>query len=118
MTISGFVKEEDMSDLLWFVLTGVLFVLLGFVFIMLGRQIWIKQRIDLIISYHSQKVREENKQAYCTLAGVGVLIMGIGFLLSGICIVFTQSMLAFVPMTAGVILGITLLICAVLKYNR
>ena len=118
MTISGDVNEDVMSDFIWFVITSVLFVLLGFVFVMLGRQIWKKQRIDLIISYHSQKVREENKRAYCTLAGIGVLIMGIGFLLSGICIIFTQSFLAFIPMASGVILGITLLICAVMKYNR
>ena len=74
-----------MSDLIWFVMTGVLFVLLGTIFIMLGWQIWKKQKMDLIISYHSSKVSEENRQAYCTLAGSGVLVIGIGFLLSGIC---------------------------------
>ena len=49
-----------------------------------------KQRIDLIISYHSDKVSEENRQAYCTLSGTGVLVMGFGFLLSGICTVFVH----------------------------
>lgn len=118
MTISGDVNEDVMSDFIWFVITSVLFVLLGFVFVMLGLQIWKKQRIDLIISYHSDKVREENKRAYCTLAGIGVLIMGIGFLLSGISTVFVHSILTFMPMTAGLVSGIGLLISAVMKYNR
>ena len=107
-----------MSDLIWFVMTGVLFVLLGTIFIMLGWQIWKKQKMDLIISYHSSKVSEENRQAYCTLAGSGVLVMGIGFLLSGICTALNQSVRIFVPMTAGLVIGLGLLIAAVRKYNR
>ncbi len=107
-----------MSDLAWFIITGVLFILLGLLFILLGRQIWKKQRMDLIISFHSDKVREENKQAYCTLSGRGVMIMGAGFLLSGICTAFTQSVLVFVPMTAGLVIGLTMLLSAVRKYNR
>ena len=107
-----------MSDFVWFVVIAVIFLLLGLVFIMLGLQIWEKQRIDLIISYHSDKVREENKQAYCTLAGTGLFIMGTGFLLSGISTVFVHSILTFMPMTAGLVSGIGLLISAVMKYNR
>lgn len=107
-----------MSDLAWFIITGILFALLGLLFIMLGRQIWNKQRIDLIISFHSDKVSAENKQAYCTLTGTGVLIMGIGFLLSGICTAFTQSVLVFVPMTAGLVSGLVLLISANRKYSK
>lgn len=107
-----------MRDLAWFIITGILFALLGLLFIMLGRQIWKKQRIDLIISFHSDKVSAENKQAYCTLTGTGVLIMGIGFLLSGICTAFTQSVLVFVPMTAGLVSGLILLISTNRKYSK
>ena len=107
-----------MSDLIWFVMTGVLFVLLGTIFIMLGWQIWKKQKMDLIISYHSGRVSEENRQAYCTFAGGGVLMMGIGFLLSGICTALNQSVLIFVPMTAGFVIGLGLLTAAVRKYNH
>lgn len=107
-----------MSDLIWFIVIGVLLAFLGIVFIMLGWQIWKKQRMDLIISYHSDKVRDENKQAYCTLSGSGILIMGFGFLVSGICAVFIRSAFVFVPMTAGLVLGIVLLTVAIAKYNR
>ena len=107
-----------MSDLVWFIVIGVLLAFLGIVFIMLGWKIWKKQRMDLIISYHSDKVRDENKQAYCTLSGSGILIMGFGFLVSGICAFFIRSAFVFAPMTAGLVLGIALLISAVIKYNR
>ena len=107
-----------MNDFIWFIMTGVLFFFLGIVFILLGRQIRTKQRTDLIISWHSDKVREENRHAYCTLFGTGILIMGAGFLLSGICIVFTQSAAVFVPMAAGLASGIIMLVTAVMKYNR
>ncbi|MBR3167466.1 MAG: DUF3784 domain-containing protein [Erysipelotrichaceae bacterium] len=107
-----------MSDLIWFIVIGVLLAFLGIVFIMLGWQIWKKQRMDLIISYHSDKVREENKQAYCTLSGSGILIMGIGFLLSGIIAVFVRSFQTFVPMMIGLVFGIALLVLAILKFNH
>ena len=107
-----------MSDLIWFIIIGILFVLSGVLFIVLGRQIWKKQKMELIISYHCEKVSEENKQAYCMLFGIGVLMIGIGFLLSGICTVWVRSVLAFIPMTVGLVFGIVLLISAIVKYNR
>jgi hypothetical protein len=107
-----------MTDAIWFILMGVLFVLLGILFIVLGWLIWKKQKMNLIIRYHCDKVREENKEAYCKLAGIGVLLMGLGFLLSGIFTVFFQSVFTFIPMAAGLVIGIALLISAVVKYNH
>ncbi len=112
--IRGFI----MHDSIWFIMTCLLFVLLGFLFIRLGLKIWKRQRMDFIISYHCDKVSEENKQAYCTLSGIGLLIMGAGFLLSGIGIVFIRSFLVFLPMTAGLVIGGAMLITAGLKYNH
>ena len=107
-----------MSDFVWFVITGVLFMLLSLLFIGLGRQIWKKQKMDLIISTHCDKVSEENKQAYCTLSGIGVCVMGVGFGLSGIGTVFLRSVYAFIPMTVGLVAGISLLTAASVRYNR
>ena len=53
-----------MRDSIWFVMTGILFALLGAVFINLGRQIRKEQKTELIISYHSERVSEENKKVY------------------------------------------------------
>ena len=107
-----------MNDVIWFILTGVLLVLLGVLFAVLGWLIWKKQKMNLIIRYHCDKVREENKEAYCKLAGIGVLLMGLGFFLSGIFTVFFQSVFTFIPMAAGLVIGIALLISAVVKYNH
>ena len=107
-----------MSDFVWFLVIGVLLILLSLVFIGLGWLIWKKQRMDLIMSHHCDKVREENKKAYCALAGIGVCIIGVGFALSGICMTFLRSVFVFIPMTVGLLLGITLLAGAVIRYNR
>ena len=107
-----------MNDFVWFAVIGTLFVLLGFVFIGLGWQIWKKQKIDLIISYHCDKVSDDNKRAYCALSGTGVLIIGVGFLFTGICAAWLRSALVFVPMAVGLVAGIVLLASAGLKYNR
>ena len=107
-----------MNDTVWFVAISVLFVLLGVVFIRLGLAIWKKQKMDLIIRHHCDKVSEENKPAYCTLAGIGVFVIGIGFILSGIGAALMKSALPFIPMTVGMAAGIALLVLAGRRYNH
>ena len=107
-----------MNDLVWFIIICIIFELLGILFIILGLQIWIKQKMNLIISHHCDKVSEADKKAYCTLFGVGILIMGIGFILSGVLSLIIQSLLALVPMAVGIVIGIASVISAVAKYNR
>ena len=107
-----------MGDFVWFMIIGVLFILLGLIFIRLGWLIWKKRKMDLIISYHCDKVSEENKKAFCALSGIGVFLMGIGFCLSGILSAFLRSVYIFIPMTVGLAAGMALLAAAVIKYNR
>ena len=107
-----------MNDLVWFIIICTIFSLLGILFIILGLQIWMKQKMNLIISHHCDKVSEADKKAYCTLFGVGILIMGIGFILSGVLSLIIQSLLALVPMAVGIVIGIASVISAIAKYNR
>ena len=107
-----------MSDLTWFIIIGALFILLSVVFIVLGLLIWIKQKINLIVSYHCDKVSEENKKSYCSLFGFGVFIIGIGFAITGILSVILQSFFALIPMAVGLVLGIAFILGAIIKYNR
>ena len=107
-----------MSDCVWFVIIGVLFVLLGLMFVLMGWHIWKEQKMTLIISHHCDKVSDENKKAYCTLAGVGICIIGAGFIISAICTFLLQSALAFIPMGIGFVMGLALFVTAVAKYNR
>ena len=107
-----------MNDTAWFIAVSVLFVLLGIIFIRLGLAIWKKQKMELIIRHHCDRVSEENRAAYCTLAGAGIFTAGIGFILSGICAALTQSAAAFIPMTPGIAAGIALPALAQSRYNR
>ena len=107
-----------MDDLVWFIVVSALFVILGFVFVRLGLAIWKKQKMELIIRHHCDRVNEVNKPAYCVLSGIGVFVIGIGFILSGICSALMQSVLTLIPMAAGLAAGTALLILAGIRYNR
>lgn len=107
-----------MSDYIWFIIIGVLFVLLSCVFIVLGCLIWTKQKMNLIISYHCDKVKEENKQAYCRIFGIGMIVIGIGFLLSAVCIPLLKTLFSLIPLEAGLVLGIVLIVYSIAKYNK
>lgn len=107
-----------MNDFIWFLITGIIFVILGIVFIRLGLALWKKQKTELIISYHMNKVSDGNRQAFCKLCGIGMLVSGIGFAVSGIWTVFTAELYSWIPMIAGLIAGILLLAVSVARYNR
>ena len=107
-----------MSDFIWSVIIGVIFVILGLVFIWLGLVIWKKQRIGLIIKYHMDKVNDKNTHAYCTLFGIGIFVLGIGFAVSGICMTFTTDLLSWLPMGIGLVAGLLLVTISVIRYNH
>ena len=107
-----------MGDIVWFKVMAVLFALGGLVLILLGLKIWKKQKMELMISYHCDKFSEENKRAYCTLAGIGVCLIGAGLAVSGICTAFIQSLLTLIPLAVGLVLGIALVVTAIVRYNH
>ena len=107
-----------MNDIIWWIVVGVMFILTGLAFIWVGLAIWKKEKIDLIIRHHMEKVSPEDKQAYCKLCGIGVLMIGTGFVVSGVLTSFTGELLSWTPMTVGLAAGIVLLVIAVKKYNR
>ncbi len=107
-----------MEDLGWYLFICILLVLLGGVFAGLGLAIWKKQKTELIIRSHCEKVSAENKPAYCRLMGIGMLAIGAGMILSGLCTVFTHSLLVFLPLAAGLAAGLMLIFLAILRYIR
>ncbi len=111
-------KGQTMDDLIWFNIIGILFVLIGFAFFGLGWAIGKKQRIDLIIRHHMDKVSEENKPAFCRLSGTGATVIGIGFVCSGIWTLADGNLFSFLPMAIGLAVGIVLLAAAGIRYNR
>lgn len=69
---------------------------LALIFIYLGWLIWKKEKITLLHSYHYDKVSPSNKKLFCKISGWGVLLIGIGLLVTAIMIGITDSALSFI----------------------
>lgn len=90
---------------------SILFIALGFIIIK-------KEKISLFHSYHYEKVKDKDKKAFCTLSGLGVLLIGIGILATALLLLFTDSALSFIAFGIGFAIGICLLVYATNKYNK
>ena len=100
-------------------LTGSIIVgLVGIVLILLGYMVWKKEKISLFHDYHYDKVSEEDKKAFCTISGIGVVLIGIGLFITSIIIGITDSMWSFIPFVIGFVAGLIMLIYSGIKYNR
>ena len=62
----------------------IVMILVGALCIVMGLLIWKKEKISLIHSYHYKKVKEEDKPAYTTMMGQGLIAIGIGCVLTGL----------------------------------
>jgi len=100
-------------------LVGILIVgAVGILMWILAYRIARKQEITLFHSYHVDKVTEEKKKAFCTLAGRGLFVMGSGLIATAILLAFTDSPWSFLLFAAGFAAGMGMLIAAERKYNR
>ena len=90
----------------------------GIVFAMFGYQIWKKEKISLLHDYHYNRVSVEDKKAFCTLSGIGVLLIGIGLVITAIVIGITDSPWSFIAFAIGFVAGLVMLIYAGVRYNR
>ena len=89
----------------------------GVLLTVLGLLIWKKEKINLLHDYHRDKVKDEDKKAFCKLSGSGVFIIGAALLMTGVVLAFTDSAFSFIVFGIGFILGISLLVSAGKKYN-
>jgi cobalamin synthase len=94
----------------------IVFEAVGIFLIAAGSVLWKKQKVSLLHDYHYQNVREEDLPEYTRQIGTGLLVMGIGLCLTGILFVFLV-LFWWLPMAAGLITGIILLILAQKKFN-
>lgn len=97
---------------------SILVGLVGFVLIILGYMVWKKEKISLFHDYHYDKVSERDKKAFCTISGIGVLLIGISLFITAIIIGITDSMWSFIPFVIGFVVGLIMLVYAGIKYNR
>lgn len=99
-------------------IVGVMILsIVGIILVIMGYLLWKKEKISLLHSYHYDKVSEEDKKAFCTLSGLGVLMVGVGILTTGLIIAFTDSAWSFIAFAIGFVAGIGLLIYAGIRYN-
>lgn len=100
-------------------LAGLFIVwLVGVVFLVVGWLIWKKEKISLLHDYERNKVAEEDKKAFCTLSGIGVFVIGVSLLITGILLALTDSPASFLVFAVGFFTGLAMLIFAGAKYNR
>ena len=100
------------------ILAAIILGLVGIILIIFGYLIWVKKKISLLHDYHYNKVAEEDKKAFCTLSGIGVLIIGAGLCLSAVLAVIMDSPISMIPFGVGFVAGIVVLIYVGVRYNR
>ena len=91
---------------------------IGIVFIIFGYLLWKKERISLLHDYHYDKVSKEDKKAFCSISGAGIILIGIGLLITGVIIGITNSAWSFIAFAIGFFVGVTMLIYAGVRYNH
>lgn len=100
------------------ILGAVIFGAAGIACIVLGYLIWKKEKISLLHEYHYDKVSENDKKVFCTLSGIGIIMVGLGILATGVILVLTDSPWSLIAFGSGFVIGMILLIYAGRKYNR
>ena len=99
-------------------LASIIIGLTGIVLMILGYLIWKKEKIALLHDYHYDKVSEVDKKAFCTLSGIGVLLIGIGLLVTAVLLAITNAAASFLAFVIGFAAGLILLLYAGKKYNH
>jgi flagellar biosynthesis protein FlhB len=103
-------EKEMLFELIMMNVLGVIFIYIGFMILK-------KEKISLIHSYHYQKVKECDKKAYSQMIGIGVLLMGIGMILTGIIDYITKTAYGWFFFGGFFIIGIVIMFKAQNKYN-
>lgn len=90
-------------------------IFIGIIFIVCGGMI-MGGKTQLIHSYHTKNITEENRKPYGRVVGAGVLIIGVGILLDGILSFFLDS--TRLVTIVSLIVSIVLIFYGQLKYNK
>ena len=95
----------------------ILVAAVGIVCAVLGLLLWKKEKIGLLHDYHYDNVVEADKPAFCALSGIGMLVIGIGLLVTAVLLAVTDHPASFLAFAAGFAVGLGLLLYAGKKYN-
>lgn len=92
-------------------------IIVGLICSYLGYLIWIKQKINLLHSYHYQKVKKEDIPAYTKMMGIGLIVVGSGVILQGIFDLFNLSKIGNIFLYLSIIIGLLISHRGQKKYN-
>ena len=67
----------------------------GVIIAVMGWLIWKKEKLSLMHDYHVNKVSAKNKTAFCRLSGIGLIVIGIGLLISAVILFRDRFCLQF-----------------------
>ncbi len=84
----------------------------------LGYNIKNKGRIDLIHSYHYEKVSKEDEKAYTSLMGIAQYIIGLGLITTSILGFFTETWWVVLTIIIPITTGFIIIHIAQKKYNN
>lgn len=90
----------------------------GVIFAVMGWLLWKKEKLSLMHNYHVDKVSAENRPAFCKLSGIGLIVIGVGLLITAVILGITDSAYSFLFFAACYVACLTMLITAGTKYNR
>ena len=98
--------------------------IVGLVVCVLGL-ITMSGNLSLLHSYHRKRVTEENRKPFGRLAGLGLLIVGIAFVIFSVLLfIFEKTQIgilykiANVELIACIVVGLAISFFAMIKYNK
>ena len=62
------------------IMTGVV----GVIIAVMGWLLWKKEKLSLMHNCHVDKVSAENRPAFCKLSGIGLIVIGVGLLITAV----------------------------------
>ena len=103
--------------------TLIFSIIIGIVFIVIGI-LNLRGNVNLLHSYHRDRVKEEDKKPLGKRIGVAMIIIAISIIANGILtylsLILRNSILEYVGMGVlgvGLAVGLTINLCAIKKYN-
>ena len=88
----------------------------GALCVVLGLLVWKKQKVSILHDYHYKNVRKSDLPAYTRQIGIGLIIIGLGIIITGF-LNLADSSLWWISLLAGFIIGLIILYKAQKKYN-
>ena len=88
----------------------------GAALVVMGVLLWKKRMVSLLHDYHYKNVSEEDMPAYTRQMGAGLVIIGAGIIITGLCDI-AGSRFWWVSLTAGIAIGLAVILRAQKRYN-